>query len=419
MIPLMKSVSTRGGRTTAVALVLAGLVLGPKAIAYDRDHDGRWVATWTASPQPASAPLLIAGQTLRQIVHLSIGGRRVRVRLSNAYGGSDVVVGAAHLAVHGGGASIVGGTDRVLTFNGSATITIPAGTLVVSDPVTLDAPALGDLAVSIYLPDNVAATTRHDVGLQTNYLSTPGDFTGASDFTGATTQSFHFLAAVEVHAQATPGAIVALGDSVTDGFASTPDTNQRWPDLLAERLQGHLSTSDMAVLNAGISGNRILRDIVGPSSLSRLDRDALVQSGATHLIVSLGNNDILIPDLIGIPAQNVSAEQIIQGQQQIITRARATGLRVYGATLFPVEGYAFPGFWTPVMEEKRQAINHWIRRTGAYDAVIDFDKVLRDPQHPTRLRPDYDSGDHVHPNDRGYRAMADAIDLRLFRRGHD
>jgi lysophospholipase L1-like esterase len=175
----------------------------------------------------------------------------------------------------------------------------------------------------------------------------------------------------------------------------------------------------MAVLNAGISGNRILHDIVGPSSLSRLDRDALVQTGATHLIVSQGNNDILIPDLIGIPAQNVSAEQIIQGHQQIITRARAMGLRVYGATLFPVEGFPFPGFWTPVMEEKRQAINRWIRTSGAYDAVIDFDKVLRDPQRPARLLPEYDSGDHVHPNDRGYRAMAEAIDLRLFRGEHD
>ena len=415
MIPIVKCLSKRGGRTTAVALVLAGLVLGPTAIASDRDHDRRWVATWTASPQPASSPLQISGQTLRQITHTSIGGDRVRIRLSNAYGTSDVVVGSARVAVSAGGAATIDGTHRVLRFNGSPTITISAGTFVVTDPVSLPVPALGDLAVSIYLPGNIAATTRHDIGLQTNYVSPPGDFTDAIDFTGTTTQSFHFLTAVEVRAPEGAGAIVTLGDSVTDGFASTPDLNQRWPNLLAERLQDRPRTSDMAVLNAGISGNRILHDIVGPSTLSRLDRDALVQSGATHLIVSQGNTDILIPDLIGIPAQNVSAAQIIQGHSQIITRARAMGLRVYGATLFPVDGFPFPGFWTAVMEEKRQAINRWIRTSGAYDAVIDFDRVLRDPAQPTRLRPEYDSGDHVHPNDLGHRAMADAIDLKLFR----
>ena len=254
----------------------------------------------------------------------------------------DVVVGAARVAVSAGGAAIVDSTDRVLRFGGSPTITISAGTLVVSDPVRLDVPALGDLAVSIYLPGNVTASTRHDVGLQTNYVSTPGDFTGATDFTGTTTQSFHFLTAVEVQARKRAGAVVTLGESVTDGVGSTPDTNQRWTNVLAERLQGHWWTEDIAVLNAGIGGNRILHDIVGPSALSRLDRDVLVQSGATHLIVSPGNTDILIPDLIGIPEQNVSAEQIIQGHQQIITRARAMGLRVYGATLPPVEGFPFP-----------------------------------------------------------------------------
>jgi lysophospholipase L1-like esterase len=401
-------------------LLLTLVVLAHPVLLATQPHLTRgWVGTWTASPQPASSPRQINGQTLRQIVHTSIGGDSARVRLSNAYGTQDVVVGAARVAVSAGGAAIVDSTDRILRFGSSPTITISAGALVVSDPVRLDVPPLGDLAVSIYLPGDVIASTRHDVGLQTNYVSTPGDFTGATDIAGTTTRSFYFLTAVEVQAQKKAGAVVTLGESVTDGVGSTPDTNQRWTNVLAERLQGHRTTEDIAVLNAGIGGNRILHDIVGPSGLSRLDRDVLVQSGSTYLIVSPGNTDILIPDLIGIPAQNVSAEQIIQGHRQIITRARAMGLRVLGATLPPVDGFPFPGFWTPLMEEKRQLVNRFVRRSGAYDAVIDFDAVLRDPAQPTRLRPEYDSGDHVHPNDLGHRAMAEAIDLQLFRGNDD
>ena len=397
-------------RAAATLLALGAIALTTSVIATERHDDAHWVGTWSASPQGVAAAIQINGQTVRQIVHTSLGGERVRVRFSNAYGTSGLVIGSAHVAISTGGASISGTTDRVLTFNGSPTITIPAGALVVSDPVTLNVPALRDLAVSLYLPENVAATTQHPVGLQTTYVSASGDFTGAAIEPTTTTQSYYFLTGVEVSASNRARAIVTLGDSVTDGFGSTPDTDQRWPNLLAERLQ----SQRLAVLNAGVSGNRVLHDFVGTSALARLDRDTLVQTGVKYVIVGEGNNDLLIPGLIGNPAEVVTVAQIIQGHRQMIDRAHALGLRIYGSTLTPVEGYPFPGFWTPDLEAKRQAVNHWIRTSRAYDAVIDFDKLLRDPSHPSRLLPAYDSGDHLHPNDGGYRAMADAIDLSLF-----
>ena len=341
---------------------------------------------------------------------MSLGGQRVRVRLSNAYGASPLVIGSARLAISAGGASISPGTNRRLRFNGRPTISIPAGALVVGDPVDLDVPALGDLAISLYLPEDVAVTTEHSIGLQTTYVSAFGDFTAAASVAGTTTQSYYFLTGVELDAPRQARAIVALGDSVTDGFGSTPDMNQRWPNLLGERLQ-----SRVGVLNAGVSGNRLLHDFLGTSALARLDRDVLVQTGVKYVIVLEGNADFLIPGLIGNPAEVVTADRVIQGHRQIIDRAHARGLRAYGGTLNPVEGYPFPDAWSPAMEEKRQAVNHWIRTSKAYDAVIDFDELLRDPSHPSRPLPAYDGGDHVHPNDVGYRAMADAIDLSLFR----
>jgi lysophospholipase L1-like esterase len=400
----------------ASLLALAAIALAPAVVAKDRHDDVHWVGTWSASPQAVAAPIQINGQTVRQIVHTSLGGDRVRVRFSNVYGTSGLVIGSAHVAVSTGGASISRRADRMLTFNGSATITIPAGALAVSDPVELEVDAFDNLAVSLYLPENVAATTQHSVGQQTNYISTSGDFTGATTFTATTTQSFYFLTGVEAGASGRAKAIVTLGDSTTDGFGSTPDTNQRWTNLLAERLQSNPGTSRLAVLNAGISGNRVLHDLVGTNALARLDRDVLVQTGVKYVIVMEGNNDFGIPGLIGRPEEGVTAEQVIQGHRQIIDRAHALGLRIYGATLNPIEGIAgFPGFYSAALEVKRQAVNQWIRTSKAYDAVIDFDKVLRDPSHPTRILPAFDSGDHGHPNDSGYRAMADAIDLSLFR----
>lgn len=405
----------------ATILAVAGIAFMPAAGAKDRHgHDeDRWVGTWSASPQAAGTPFTgtpvqINAQTVRQIVHTSIGGESVRVRLSNAYGTGPLVIGSAHLAVRSEGASIEPGSDRVLMFNGSPTITIPAGALVVSDPVTLTVPELGDLAVSIFIPGDVEATTEHSQGLQTTYISPPGDFSGAASMEAATTtQSWYFLVGLEVKASKKTRAIVTLGDSITDGYGSTPDTNSRWPNRLAERLQAG-GRSQLAVLDQGIGGNRILHDFIGTNALARLDRDVLAQTGARYVIVLEGVNDIGIPGAFGFAAEEVTAEQIIAGHRQIIDRAHALGLKIFGGTLMPFQGAALPGYFSAAGEVKRQAVNKWIRTSRAYDAVIDFDKVMRDPARPTRLLPAYDSGDHLHPNDTGYKAMADAVDLSLF-----
>ena len=391
---------------TIVAIVC--LALANATLAKERSAAVRWVATWNASPQAIGNPREFNGQTLRQVVHASIGGTQVRVRLSNAYGGGSLHIGAARVGLRSAGASIVTGSDRALTFNGSESTTIPPGALAISDPVDLRVPDGSDLAVSIYVPGNVIAATGHSLGLQTAYVSPEGDFSGADVLPTATTsESFYFLTGVEVASAVPSRAIVALGDSITDGLHSTADANKRWPNRLAERLRLHKGGNRVAVVNAGISGNRLLHDTVGSNASARLDRDVLVQSGARYLIVLVGINDIGFPN-------GPSAADIIAGHRQIIERAHAMGLKVYGGTLTPFQAYLPGVYYTPDSEAKRQAVNQWIRTGKAYDAVIDFDKALRDPNHPAKMRPAYDSGDNLHPNDAGYQAMADAIDLKLF-----
>ena len=390
-----------------LAIVL--MVMTTATFAKDGNNASHWVGTWSASPQAASRPVGLNGQTIRQVVQASIGGTRVRVRLSNAYGAEPLHIGAVRMGLRSTGASIVTGSDRALTFNGSESTTIPPGALVLSDPAMLRIPDRAELAVSIYVPDSTLATTEHSLGLQTTYISPEGDFSGADSLPVATTtQSWYFLTGVEVGASMQSKAIVTLGDSITDGLHSTVDANKRWPSRLADRLRGRAGGSKVAVLNAGISGNRLLHDVEGTNALARLDRDVLVQAGARYLIVLEGINDI------GFPGSPPVAE-IIAGHVQIIARAHAMGLKVYGGTLTPFRAF-LPGiYYSADAEVKRQALNHWIRTGKAYDAVIDFDRAIRDPSHPDTLRTGYDSGDNLHPNDAGYQAMANAVDLSLFK----
>ena len=259
-------------------------------------------------------------------------------------------------------------------------------------------------------------TTFHSLGLQTTYVSSQGDFTGAANLpVASTSQSWFFLSGVSVASRRSAGAIVALGDSITDGFASTVDANRRWPNLLAQRLQAVPQLRHLGVLDHGISGNRTLHDFIGPNALARFDRDVLSAPGVRFVVVLEGINNIGLPGAFGRPQEAVSAEDIIYGHRQLIDRAHERGLTIYGGTLTPFEGTVFPGYFTPAGEAKRQAVNHWIRTSGAFDAVIDFDKAIRDPANPTRMLPAYDSGDHLHPNDAGYQAMANAVNLSLFR----
>ena len=413
----------------AIAATVLGLALGtppPQAHANDgqdrRDNDNHWVGTWAASPQsvdpftPAN-PASFNGQTIRQVVHASIGGQRIRVRFTNELGANALTIGAAHVALQSTDSSIVAGSDRVLTFAGQGSVSIPKGAPMLSDPVDLKVPPLSNVVVTIYLPNATSNSTFHALGRQTTYISGPGNFTGVVAFpTIITTQSWYFLSALEVVAEPRSVAVVTLGDSITDGFASTVNANRRWPNVLAERLQESHRFAHIAVMDEGISGNRVLHDIIGPNALSRVDRDVLAASGVKYVTLLEGINDIGFSGFI--PTEAVSADEIIAGYRQIITRAHAKGLLIYGCTLTPFGGLGAP-YETPAGEVKRQAVNQWIRTSDAFDAVIDFDRAVRDPAKPTHILPAYDSGDHLHPNDAGYRAMAESIDLRLFLRDRD
>lgn len=378
--------------------------------------DTHWVGTWTTTPAPVEG-VAVSNQTLRMIAHVSIGGRTVRVRISNAYGAHKLPIGAASVALRHQGEATVPGTVRALSFNKATSIAIPAGAHVVSDPIDLEVPPLADLAVSVHLPGDVPESfqvTGHGNAHQTNYISPAGDFTAAPDMpVQQTTEAFLFVNGVDVLAPSGAGGIVAVGDSLTDANISKLDANHRWPDQLGRRLVARKDGRMFGVMNQGIGGNRILHDGRGDSALRRFDRDVLAQPGATHVIVILGINDIRNRNQQ--PEEFVSAAEMIAGLHQLTVRAHAAGLKIFGGTLLTFEYESFnPGFYTPEGEAKRRAVNAWIRGSGAFDAVIDFEAALRDPAHPTQMLPIYDCGDHLHPSDAGYLHMGDIVDLSLF-----
>jgi len=356
-------------------------------------------------------------QTIRMYARVSIGGDTLRIRLSNAYGVKPLTIGAVHLGAGERGGGIAAHSDRTVTFAGAEGTTIAAGAHVVSDPVAFELRPLTDVAVSVYLPENLppSAGITGRYARQTHYLSTSGDFTGATTMPVARVlDQWFFLSGIEVIASPETCGLVAFGDSLTDANLSTLDAHRRYPDQLARRLVERRAERAVGVMNQGLGGNRILHDLSGDSGLRRFDRDVLAQPGVTHVIVHLGLNDIF--NWLDKPEEEVTPDQMIAGLKQLALRARTKDLRVFGGTLVPFENQAFrPSAVKPEREKTRQAVNEWIRESGgAFDGVIDFDKAVRDPSHPTRIRPEYDSGDHLHPSDAGYSTMGDAVDLSLF-----
>lgn len=379
-----------------------------------------WVGSWAASqqlpePQNALPSQDLQDATLRQIVHVSVGGEQVRVHLSNAAGMGPLHVTAAHIAmpISPAAAKIDPTTDHALTFHGRPDVTIPPGAEYISDPITLHVAALSNLAVTLHLDQAPMGQTGHPGSHADSYVL-HGDHVADADLPGAKmVEHWYMLAGVDVATTSVPNTVVAFGDSITDGHASTVNGNDRWPDDLAVRLQADAATKNIGVLNEGIGGNRLLLYGLGPAALARFNSDVLAQAGVRTVIVLEGVNDIgVLTHDHDVPAAEHEAmvQNILGAYQQIITRAHAHGIRVIGATITPYQGsdYYHPG---PASEADRQAINAWIRTPGHFDAVVDFDQITRDPAHPARLLPAYDSGDHLHPSPAGYKAMAAAIPL--------
>ena len=412
--------------TRALTLLAFVITLIPALAAKPGPAPDHWVGTWATAPfaEPNTANLFVADTTLRQITHISLGGPLVRIEFTNEFGTQPLTIGAAHIALASAAhTDIQLTTANALTFGGSPSITIPPGATALSDPTALTLPDFADLAITLFLPaQTIPVLSSHSTALQTSY-STPGNRVSAASLnnpvaltphvdTPTPISEWYFLKAVDVRTPSDAAAVVAFGDSITDGYRSTPDTNQRWPDLLAHRLHSDKKLRTLAVLNEGIGGNRLLRDNTGPSALARFDHDVLSRPGVRFLILLEGINDIgraTGPD--ANPANLVSAQNLEQALDQLAERAHTHGIKVLGATLTPFTG---AGYASPAGEAIRQSVNQWIRTTIAFDGVIDFDKATQDNSNPAILSPNADSGDHLHPSDAGYKTMANSIDLKLF-----
>jgi lysophospholipase L1-like esterase len=416
-------------RTVSLGLALALAAFSSHARERNVSVPRRWLPTWAASPQAASVfPADFAGgfenQTIRQIVRISVGGHALRLRLSNAFGEHGVRFDSVYVGLRGSGANVRPGTNRRATFAASPSVTISVGASVVSDPVDLPVSSLDELVISLYVPGSTGAPTMHVFANQVNFVSDSGDFAadeGESAFVIPAFGCWYYLESVEVLASpSVKGAVLALGDSLTDGLGSTWDANARYTDFLARRLLEGPPGHAMSVINEGLTGNRVLNDspCFGAKIGARLDRDVLARRGVVAVIYTQGSNDFGFPvvdaEATGLPPEcfspptEVSVEEVIEGYRQVIARVRAAGIRIFGATLNPIKG----GFeWSPATEQKRQALNAWILESGEFDGVFDFAAAVADPSDPESLAPWFDSGDHIHPNDDGFAAMAAAIDL--------
>jgi len=405
------------------------ICLGTLAVLSRTSEAAGWTASWGAAPLPPSPAMgpfpatpTFSNQTIRQTVRLSAGGSRIRIRFTNEYGTRPLSIGAARVSLADARGAVLPGTERALSFAGKTSALIPAAAPLLSDPVDLPARSLAYISISTYLPEDTGPCTCHAVGLQTAYVSDTGNFVAGEFAPRETNSARAFISGVAVYSTTPAKTVAVLGDSISDGVGSTPDSNRRWPDLLAERLAARPGHGTFGVVNMGISGNRLLDDGAGQSALARFDRDVLSLPGVAYVIIFEGVNDLGISfgQFQGpmaevfrslVPQNKATAEAMIAGYRQLIDRAHGKGLKVFGATIIPYEGAAY---YSPEGEAVRQQINQWIRTGGAFDAVLDFDAVIRDPLRSTQIAAPLQSGDHLHGSDLGYAAIAKSINLALF-----